>query len=93
MKKGTILWIVLGIILALVLGYIIVKSFESKEDNTENNSQIANPASVYCVDHGGKLEIREDNESNQYGVCVFNNGSECEEWAYLRNKCSESNTS
>ncbi len=49
---------------------------------------IANPASVYCINNGGKLEIREDAEGNQYGVCLFSDGIECEEWAYFRGECN-----
>lgn len=49
------------------------------------NTQIANPASVYCVENGGRLEMRE-NEMGQYGVCVFDT-FECEEWAFFRGEC------
>jgi putative hemolysin len=48
---------------------------------------IPNPASVYCLEHGGRIEIRKDASGNEYGVCVFPDGSECEEWAYLRGEC------
>ncbi len=46
-----------------------------------------NPASVYCEEQGGTLEIREDESGGQYGVCVFEDGSECEEWAFYRGDC------
>jgi len=49
---------------------------------------LANPASVHCTDNGHTLEIRSDKEGNQYGVCVFADGTECEEWAYFRGECS-----
>lgn len=52
---------------------------------------MANPASLYCLNHGGKLEIREGKEkTGQYGICVFPDGSECEEWAYMEGKCKPS---
>lgn len=44
---------------------------------------MANPASVYCVDQGGKLEIREG-DGGQYGMCVFADGRECDEWEFFR---------
>lgn len=50
------------------------------------NSTIANPASVYCIGHGGKLDIRAT-PNGQTGVCTFPNGSECEEWSYLKGEC------
>jgi uncharacterized protein len=39
------------------------------------------------VDQGGQLDIREDTRGDQYGVCVFDDGSECDEWAYYRGEC------
>jgi putative hemolysin len=49
---------------------------------------MANPASVYCEDQGYTLEIRSDAEGNEYGVCLFPDGSECEEWAFFRGECA-----
>ena len=37
------------------------------------NSEMANPASTYCINHGGTLEIRTD-DAGQHGICVFHNG-------------------
>lgn len=48
--------------------------------------EIANPASVYCEEQGGKLEIRKG-EDGEAGYCLFDYGSECEEWAFLRGEC------
>jgi putative hemolysin len=49
-----------------------------------------NPASVYCEENGGKLEIRTDEETGgQVGYCIFPDGSECEEWAYFRGECKQ----
>lgn len=45
-----------------------------------------NPASVYCEEHGGALDIR-DSDAGQTGMCVFPDGSECEEWAFFRGEC------
>jgi len=47
---------------------------------------MANPASVYCHEQGYTLEIRTDADG-EYGVCIFPDGSECEEWAYFRGEC------
>jgi uncharacterized protein len=54
---------------------------------TTNSTGIANPASVYCVNHGGKLDIQ-TTSSGQTGICTFPDGSKCEEWSYLRGQCS-----
>lgn len=47
---------------------------------------VANPASVYCEEQGGRVELR-DSEAGQYGMCIFADG-ECEEWAYYRGECA-----
>lgn len=44
---------------------------------------LANPASVFCVQSGGKSEIR-NGARGQYGVCVLPDGQVVEEWAYFR---------
>jgi len=46
-----------------------------------------NPASVYCEQNGNKLEIQTASDGSQSGVCVFQDGSECDEWAYFRGEC------
>ena len=48
---------------------------------------LKNPAAVYCEELGYELEIRSDEQGNQYGVCMFPDGSECEEWKYHRGEC------
>jgi putative hemolysin len=48
---------------------------------------LPNPASVFCEEQGGRLEIRTDASGGQAGFCVFADGSECEEWAYIRGEC------
>jgi uncharacterized protein len=44
---------------------------------------LANPASVFCVQNGGKSEIR-NGARGQYGVCRLPDGRVVEEWAYYR---------
>lgn len=48
---------------------------------------MANPASVYCEEHGGRVQLR-NSDAGQYGVCVFSDGQECEEWALYRGECT-----
>ena len=49
---------------------------------------LANPASTYCIEQGGTLDIRTSDNGDQTGYCIFENGNECEEWAYYRNECT-----
>ena len=50
-------------------------------------AQIANPASKHCLDEGYKLVIRKDAQGGESGYCQFPDGTECEEWAYIRSQC------
>jgi putative hemolysin len=56
--------------------------------STSEPGGLPNPASKYCVDQGYELEIRTDEAGNQYGVCIFPDGSECEEWEFFRGECT-----
>jgi uncharacterized protein len=48
---------------------------------------MANPASVYCTQKGNKLEIRTAADGSQNGICIFPDGSTCDEWAYFKGEC------
>ncbi len=61
----------------------------SSSTETTNNTSIANPASVYCEQQGGKLNIVTDSQGGQTGICVFTNGVECDEWKFFRGECSK----
>jgi putative hemolysin len=49
--------------------------------------QLVNPASQNCVKQGGTLTIERRPDGGQYGVCVFTDNYQCEEWALLRGEC------
>ena len=53
---------------------------------TTGNAELANPAAVYCQGQGYTVELRTD-EDGAYGVCIFPDGTECEEWAFYRGEC------
>ena len=73
------------IFLLLCIGCSTQKEIIDQNKNT--NSEIANPASVYCEEQGHQSVIMTDLDGSQYGVCVFSDGSECEEWAYFKGEC------
>lgn len=50
-------------------------------------ANMPNPASVYCEQNGGTLEIVTATDGSQSGRCVFPDGSSCDEWAYFRGEC------
>lgn len=70
-----------ALILALIFVSSCVKQAQPKE------AEIANPASVYCQEQGGTLDIRTSPDGSQTGYCI-KNGKECEEWAFYRGECS-----
>ena len=45
---------------------------------------MANPASVYCQQRGGKLEIVKDKDGGEVGYCTLPGGERIEEWALFR---------
>ena len=60
----------------------------SAEPGQSTEEGLPNPASVFCEENGGQLEFRQDDTGGTYGVCIFPDGSECEEWAYFRGGCA-----
>jgi putative hemolysin len=54
---------------------------------TQPQTGLPNPASVFCEENGGKLELRSDQAGAVTGICIFPDGSECEEWAFFRKEC------
>ncbi|HLD76322.1 MAG TPA: DUF333 domain-containing protein [Candidatus Norongarragalinales archaeon] len=47
---------------------------------------MANPAAVHCVNLGYENKIVDEPEG-QSGVCVFPDGSSCDDWAFFRGDC------
>ena len=78
--------IAIGIILLLA---IAIGGIFWMKNRKEKTAQIANPASIFCKQNGGKSVIKTNPDSSQTGFCVFANGKECEEWAFFQGKCSE----
>ncbi|MHC1739801.1 MAG: DUF333 domain-containing protein [Anaerolineaceae bacterium] len=50
-----------------------------------------NPASVYCEQNGNTLIIQTAADGSQSGICVFSDGSTCDEWAYFKGECGPIN--
>lgn len=78
MKKNT-LWPAAILWIATVL---LAGCGSNTETVEEGNTQLANPASVYCEENGGKLKLEEG-----AWLCMFEDGSYCEEWSYQRWEC------
>lgn len=57
------------------------------DDPAERNLGLANPASVHCGAVGGELRIETLGSRGEIGVCYFEDGRQCEEWALFRGTC------
>ncbi|WP_425917638.1 I78 family peptidase inhibitor [Acinetobacter sp. TSRC1-2] len=76
----------------LLLGFMISSlaacSTVHNTDTTAAKLGAANPASEYCINQGGKLEIK--NETNgQVGYCHLPNSQVIEEWKYFQDSSKE----
>ncbi len=97
MNKQVTIELAVGIIVLAALGvgaFTILDSRKAEapkvvQEIKEEKTQIANPASVYCQENGGKSEIRNNPDGSQTGYCLFENGNECEEWAFMRGECKK----
>ncbi len=70
-----------------LLTIILAASCTPRQAVPTSQPNMTNPASVYCEQNGGKLEMRQDATGGTAGICVFPDGSECDEWAYFRGEC------
>jgi putative hemolysin len=77
--------LLVGLIGVLVFLLVLAPARSSKADPVPAPG-LPNPASAFCEEQGGRLEIRTADEG-EYGVCVFADGSECDEWSFYRGEC------
>ena len=77
------------IIILMTLAACIVPQVRTPEPVATDESQatMPNPAAVYCEQDGQEYEVRTADDGSQSGVCVFPDGSTCDEWAYFRGEC------
>lgn len=69
--------------LLIIAGLVYYFGFSRKETSS---SGLANPAAVNCQKQGGSLNSLEF-EKGTKAFCSFEDGSECEEWAFYRDEC------
>lgn len=72
----------------LVLLLLVAGCVNQQTVSQDNQTAIANPASVKCVEDGGVNKIL-SSPQGQYGLCLFPDSSVCEEWAYYRGECAK----
>ncbi|MCG7656964.1 putative hemolysin [Wielerella bovis] len=70
--------------LAILAIVATLSACATSSHNDEPMVGMANPASVFCEKQGGQSINRKNTDGSEYGVCVFSNGSEINEWDYFR---------
>jgi len=91
MKKLLIILLLTGLLAGIVMLSACTKAIENvSQENVSlsNGLQMANPASKFCTDNGGALDIRTAADGSQTGYCMIV-GQECEEWALFRGECTQ----
>lgn len=67
---------------------LLLSALPACSDDDEPIEDMANPASVFCIEQGGDLDVREGPDGGQRGFCIFPNGSECPEWDFYHGDCA-----
>ena len=75
------------ILTLIVSALLITACTNTKQIEEKKNTQLANPASEFCIKNGGKLEIVTASDGSQSGNCKLADGTICEEWQYFRGEC------
>jgi putative hemolysin len=76
-----------GKFLLFVVAALVLFTTACTPKTPTSEAGIPNPASVLCEENGGTLDLRSNAAGNVQGICVFSDGSECDEWAYFREEC------
>lgn len=78
MKKMAAASVVVAASAALLAGCQTTDAEDMPEIGTPN------PASVWCMEKGGRLEIVKDKDGNESGLCVLPSGERVDEWTLFR---------
>lgn len=73
--------------IAMITASLILSAGCSTQPEQEQSVGMANPASVYCVKQGGKLDIVKTDDG-EVGYCTLPSGERIEEWTLFRREHS-----
>jgi putative hemolysin len=62
------------------------------DDVDDADTQIPNPASVFCEQSGGIVRMETDEDGSETGICVLADGTEVDEWEYYRANSPDTTT-
>jgi uncharacterized protein len=72
-------------IIVMVLAAGLVAGAGCGDDDGDEDVQLPNPASVYCEEQGGTVELVEE-EDGVVGYCELPDGTRIEEWELYRSR-------
>ena len=58
-----------------LLVMMLMTSCTSRQASPTSQPNLPNPASVYCEQNGGKLDMRQDASGGTAGICIFPDAS------------------
>lgn len=79
--------ILIIVLILIIAGLVYYFSFYQKEAS-EEESELPNPAAVYCQEQEGTLE-HQTFEGGVRGFCLFADGSQCGQWDFYRGDCNK----
>jgi putative hemolysin len=90
-KEGKMKWISLFAVIVIMLSSCTTADPTQPAATTvltdTPQTNMPNPASVFCEEQEYKVETTTAADGSQSSVCVFPDGTSCDEWAYYRGEC------
>ena len=80
-------WLISLLLIALLPAACATPTATTQPVTVAPTAEMANPASQNCIDQGGTLVIEKRGDGGEYGVCLFEDNMQCEEWAMMRGNC------
>ena len=79
-------------IIVLAWAFLVILKTTTRFTPAQPATTLANPASVYCQQQSGTLEIVTDTSGAQSWICHLSGWVDCEERAYMRGECPSTGT-
>lgn len=86
-KTNYIINIFLFLVIFVACSKTDTDSISQPATNDKHPSYLPNPASANCIKKGGEVLIEKRGDGGEYGICLFEDNRQCEEWAMLRGNC------
>lgn len=59
-------------------------------DDDDADTEMPNPASEFCEEQGGTVQVVTEDDGSQKGICRLPDGTEIDEWEYYRSSHDDS---